>query len=157
VPDLDVHRGWNGDPGLLAAVKELFAYDADSRANGYLYLEGGQDWPPSLAEYGPKLLVGLEQLLGVRFTVALFQAYRDGSGVHWHTDAGYDWQAILSLGVTRTFAVRRSGEDPVWVPLHNGDLAVMPSGFQPEWEHCVPAEDVTGERVSLVFRAVTGS
>jgi len=28
----------------------------------------------------------------------------------------------------------------------------MPSGFQAEWEHCVPAEDVPGERCSLVFR-----
>jgi alkylated DNA repair dioxygenase AlkB len=154
VPELDVHRGWNDDPGLLAAVRELFAYDDDNRANGYLYTEGAQDWPASLAGYGPKLLAGLEQLIDVRFTIALFQAYRDGSGVHWHTDTGYDVQAILSLGVTRTFAVRRPGEDPVRLPLHSGDLAVMPSGFQAEWEHCVPTEDVTGERVSLVFRAV---
>ena len=29
----------------------------------------------------------------------------------------------------------------------------MPPGFQDEHEHCVPAEDVTGERCSIVFRS----
>jgi alkylated DNA repair dioxygenase AlkB len=158
VPDLDVHRKWNEDPGLLAATKELFTYDTDNRANGYLYVEGGQDWPPSFAEHGAKLLVGLEQSLGVRFTIALFQAYRDGSGVGWHADEGYDVQAILSLGVTRTFGIRPlGGGDPQWIQVGHGDLMVMPSGFQAEWQHCVPVEDVTGERCSLVFRAVAGN
>lgn len=154
MPDLDVYRKWSDSAGLLAGLKELFTYDSDGRANGYLYMEGGQEWPSSLAEHGPKMVVGLEQLLGVRFTIALYQAYLDGAGVHWHTDAGYDVQAVLSLGVTRTFGTRRPGSPPVWTSLGSGDLAVMPSGFQAEWEHCVPAEDVAGERVSLVFRAV---
>ena len=38
--------------------------------------------------------------------------------------------------------------------LDHGDLAFMPSGFQDSWQHCVPEEDVPGERVSLVFRTV---
>jgi alkylated DNA repair dioxygenase AlkB len=56
--------------------------------------------------------------------------------------------------VTRTFGVRRPGAEPVWMQVEHGDLVVMPSGFQAEWQHCVPVEDVPGERVSLVFRTV---
>jgi alkylated DNA repair dioxygenase AlkB len=154
--DLDIYRKWNDDPGLLDALRGLFTYDPDGRGNGWLYIEGGQEWPPSLIGAGTRLLVDLEQLLGVWFTVVVFQAYRDGSGVGWHADEGYDVQAILSLGVTRTFGTRRPDGDPVWIRVGHGDLMVMPSGFQSEWQHCVPVEDVVGERCSLVFRAVRG-
>lgn len=99
------------------------------------------------------MLADLQQLLGVRFTIVVFQAYRDGAGVGWHADEGYDVQAVLSLGVTRTFGVRRPGEEPEWVAVESGDLLVMPSGFQSQWQHCVKVEDVTGERCSLVFRS----
>lgn len=86
----------------------------------------------------------------------MFQAYRDGAGVGWHADEGYDVQAVLSLGVTRTFGVRRPDAEPEWVAAESGDLLVMPSGFQSLWQHCVAVEDVTGERCSLVFRSVAG-
>lgn len=153
--ELQVHHKWNSDPGLLDAVRELVTFEDDGRANGYLYIEAGQEWPAPLAEYGPRLLDELEKSLGVHFTIALYQAYLDGSGVHWHTDEGYDVQAILSLGVTRTFGIRRPDAEPVWIALEDGDLAVMPPGFQAEWEHCVRVEDVAGVRCSLVFRAIT--
>jgi alkylated DNA repair dioxygenase AlkB len=152
--DLLVHRNWTDDPGLLPALRELFTYDSEGRANGYLYHEGAQPWPASFAQHGERLLVDLERALGVRFMIALYQAYLDGAGVHWHTDEGYDVQAILSLGVTRTFGTRRTDGDPVWTQVDHGDLLVMPPGFQSQWQHCVPVEDVPGERCSLVFRAV---
>jgi alkylated DNA repair dioxygenase AlkB len=155
--DLDIYRKWNDDPGLLASLQSLFNYDPEGRGNGYLYIEGGQDWPVPFAESGPRLLEDLDELLGVRFTVVVFQAYRDGSGCGWHADEGYDVQAILSLGVTRTFGVRPLGGDPQWIQVGHGDLMVMPSGFQSEWQHSVPVEDVVGERCSLVFRAVAGN
>ncbi len=151
--DLGVHRGWNDDPGLLDAVRGQFAYGpGDDRATGYLY--GEQPWPAALTAAGPRLLDGLNDLLGIRFTIVAFQAYRDGSGCGWHTDSPFDAQAVLSLGTTRTFGTRRLGEEPIWTKVGHGDLVSMPSGFQSEWEHCIPVEDVTGERVSLVFRTV---
>lgn len=105
-----------------------------------------------MREIGPVLLDDLEVLTQVRFTVVAFQAYRNGSGCDWHSDQ-HDIQAILSLGVTRTFGVRPIGGEPEWMSLDHGDLAVMPSGFQAGWQHSVPIEDVLGERCSLVFRS----
>jgi len=155
VGDLHVYRHWNDDPGLLSGVRGLFSYDAgEDRAGGYLYIQGAQDWSASFVERGAQLLADLQHLLGVRFTVVVFQAYRDGSGCTWHADDGYDVQAVLSLGVTRTFGIRKPDAEPIWVSVEHGDLVVMPSGFQAGWQHCVPAEDVIGERCSLVFRAV---
>lgn len=152
--DLGVHRAWNPDPQLLDAVRAEFTYGpGDDRATGYLFTERGwPDWPASLSTAGPALLDQLVDLLDVRFTIVAFQAYRSGSGCGWHTDSPFDAQAVLSLGVTRTFGIRRRGEDPIWTSVGHGDLVVMPSGFQSEWEHCVPVEDVPGERISLVFR-----
>ena len=77
-----------------------------------------------------------------------FQAYRDGTGVGWHADAGWGRQAILSLGVTRGFGVATAA-GAEYLRLAHGDLLAL----DPAAEHCVPVEDVPGERVSLVFRA----
>ncbi len=158
---LRVERAWNDDPGLLAAVRASFAYSppGDDRATGYLYEQPGHGWPAPLAVAGPALLDDLAGLLDVCFTVVAFQAYRGGTGCDWHTDLAFDAQAVLSLGVTRTFGVRLLADDgsygePDWLAVHHGDLVVMPSGFQAQWQHCVPAEPVAGERVSLVFRTV---
>lgn len=137
---------------MLEAVRSLFSYGAgDDRATGYLYGDG-QPWSSRLAELGPALLDDLDSLLGVRFTIVAFQAYRNGSGCDWHADTPFDAQAVLSLGATRTFGVRPLGGEPEWVSVRHGDLVFMPSGFQSSHEHCVPVEDVPGERCSLVFR-----
>lgn len=152
--DLEVRRGWRTDVDVLAAVREVFSYGSgEDRATGYLYTSGEHDWPALLAELGPELLDRLDELLGIRYPIVAFQAYRNGSGCGWHADDPFDAQAILSLGVTRTFGIKpRTGGEPIWTAVAHGDLVVMPSGFQPEWLHCIPEENVTGERVSLVFR-----
>jgi alkylated DNA repair dioxygenase AlkB len=151
--DLRVFRRWCTDPDLLTGVRGLFAYGAgEDRATGYIYAAGEQDWPDGFP--GPFLLEDLERDLEVRFTVALFQAYRNGAGCEWHTDDPFDAQAVLSLGVTRTFGVRPVGGEPEWVEVGHGDLVYMPPGFQQEYEHCVPVEGAPGERYSLVFRTV---
>ena len=153
--DLEVFASWAGDllDGLLDDLRRCFRYGpGEDRATGYLWEDGGQPWPLELRERGPALLAALAVRPGVAFQVCAFQAYRDGAGTPWHADTPFAAQAILSLGVTRTFAVRRPGEDPWLMPVRDGDLIFMPPGFQQEWEHCVPAEDVPGERCSLVFR-----
>lgn len=153
--------GWRaGDTRILPALRACYAYTEDwpDRATGYLYSarQAGalapMPWPEALAGLGPSLLAGLERDTGIEFTAACFQAYRDGTGCGWHHDRDWGAQAVLSLGVTRTFGLRNaSGEKHLL--LAHGDLLVMPAGFQEDWEHCVPVEDVPGERCSIVFRA----
>jgi alkylated DNA repair dioxygenase AlkB len=157
-----VHRllpGWrSGDTELLPALRGLYAYTSGSpgRATGWLYGQPpGTGWPAPLAAAGPGLLAGLQADTGIRFDVVCFQAYLDGTGTGWHHDRDWDAQAILSLGVTRTFGLR-SGDAEQFLRLAHGDLLVMPPGFQDGHEHCVPAEDAPGERCSLVFRARKG-
>lgn len=154
--DLRVYRKWRDDPGLLTAVRGLFTYGpGEDRAAGYVYsADDGQDWPAGLVTAGPPLLADLEHTLGVRFTIALFQAYRNGAGCDWHSDDAFDAQAVLSLGVTRTFGVRQADGDGAWTEVEHGDLVYMPPGFQSRWQHCVPTEPVPGQRCSLVFRTV---
>lgn len=149
---LHVERGWRNNLGLLDALRASFTYGAgEQRATGGLYGDG-QHWPAPLAAAGPALLKDLTALLGIEFPIVAFQAYLNGSGCDWHADTPFDAQAILSLGVTRTFGVRRLGGEPQWIQVEHGDLVVMPAGFQTEWQHCVPVESVAGERCSLVFR-----
>ena len=160
--------GWRADDTTtLPALRQCYAYggtEGPDRATGYLFDAGGRDhptpqprdWPAPLATIGPALLGHLYEDTGIAFTVACFQAYLDGAGVGWHTDAEWDAQAILSLGVTRTLSLRKDGER-YDLPMAHGDLLVMPPGFQQEWEHCVPVEDVTGERCSIVFRSARQS
>ena len=151
-------RGWDEGTGLLAALRTLFTYSerTPGRATGWLYLPAGPpvtDWPPVFAMMGRDLLARLERDTGTVFTAVCFQAYLDGSGTGWHHDRAWAAQAILSLGVTRTFGLRGPTGD-TYLDLHHGDLLFMPPGFQDEWEHCVPAEPAQGERCSLVFRSV---
>ena len=151
-------RGWDEGTGPLAALRTLFTYSdrTPGRATGWLYLRDQApvtDWPPVFAMMGRDLLARLERDTGTVFTAVCFQAYLDGTGCGWHHDRSWDVQAILSLGVTRSFGLRGAAGDTC-LELAHGDLLVMPSGFQDEWEHCVPAESIRGERCSLVFRSV---
>jgi len=154
--DWRLFRGWRaGDAWLLPALRRSFAYTGGDRATGWLWLPDRPPhvtWPLAFADLGPDLLLELQALLDMQVSAVCYQAYRDGAGTGWHHDRDWGAQAILSLGVTRSFAVRRPGEVAQF-PLAHGDLLYMPPGFQDEWEHCVPQEDVPGERCSLVFRA----
>lgn len=155
--------GWD-DTVTLPALRSCFAYSerAPDRATGYLYAARQVGslpvtrWPAALTQIGPALLDGLEDELGTRFTVVAFQAYLGGAGCGWHHDRDWAAQAIYSLGVTRTFGVRRGGAEQ-FLRLVHGDLLYMPPGFQDEWEHSVPTEEVPGERCSLVFRTSKGA
>jgi alkylated DNA repair dioxygenase AlkB len=99
--------------------------------------------------------------LGEPFTTAGLCCYRDGSdSVAWHGDtigrshSEDTMVAIVSLGATRTFAMRRRGGGPsLRLPLAHGDLLVMGGSCQRTWEHAVPkTSSTTGARVSIQFR-----
>ena len=88
--------------------------------------------------------------------------YRDGhDSVAWHGDtigrgATHDTVvAILSLGASRTFALRpRGGGASRRFVLDHGDLFVMGGRSQRTWEHAIPKTvRGVGPRVSIQLRA----
>src|SRR5262245_21464629 len=114
---LEVHPAWWPDADLtLAAARTAFRYGpGEDRATGYLYGDG-QRCSPALATEGDRLLEGLDEKLGLRYSHVAFQAYRNGSGCDWHTDA-FNEQAVLSLGASRRLGIRRPGGDPQWTTV----------------------------------------
>jgi len=99
--------------------------------------------------------------LGEPFTTAGLCLYRDGNdSVAWHGDtigrsAVEDTMvAVLSLGATRTFALRpRGGGTALRIRHHHGDLLVMGGSCQRTWEHAIPkTARPSGPRISIQFR-----
>lgn len=99
--------------------------------------------------------------LGEPFTTAGLCLYRDGSdSVAWHGDTigrsstEDTMVAIVSLGATRTFAMRPRGGGPsLRLPQAHGDLLVMGGSCQRTWEHSVPkTSGCAGPRISIQFR-----
>jgi alkylated DNA repair dioxygenase AlkB len=102
--------------------------------------------------------------LGEPFTTVGLCLYRDGSdSVAWHGDTiGRSSTedtivAIVSLGATRTFALRpraRAAQgQSLRLPQAHGDLLVMGGSCQRTWEHSVPKTSAcTGPRISIQFR-----
>lgn len=99
--------------------------------------------------------------LGEPFTSAGLCLYRDGSdSVAWHGDtigrgATEDTMiAIVSVGATRTLALRPRGGGPALrLPQRHGDLLVMGGSCQRTWEHAIPKTATpTGPRISIQFR-----
>jgi alkylated DNA repair dioxygenase AlkB len=62
--------------------------------------------------------------------------------------------AIVSLGATRTLALRpRGGGASLRLPLAHGDLLVMGGSCQRTWQHSVPkTTKPCGSRISIQFR-----
>lgn len=99
--------------------------------------------------------------LGEPFTTAGLCLYRDGNdSVAWHGDnigrskTEDTMVAIVSLGATRTFALRpRGGGKSLRIQHAHGDLLVMGGSCQRTWEHAVPKTTrPTGPRISIQFR-----
>lgn len=99
--------------------------------------------------------------LGEPFTTAGLCLYRNGSdSVAWHGDTigrsstEDTMVAIVSLGATRTFAMRpRGGGHSLRLPLAHGDLLVMGGSCQRTWEHSIPKTSACASpRISIQFR-----
>ncbi|MGH3562252.1 MAG: alpha-ketoglutarate-dependent dioxygenase AlkB [Mycobacterium sp.] len=99
--------------------------------------------------------------LGEPFTTAGLCLYRDGGdSVAWHGDTigrsstEDTMVAIVSLGATRTLALRpRGGGRALRLSQRHGDLLVMGGSCQRTWEHSIPKTSApTGPRISIQFR-----
>ena len=104
----------------------------------------------------------VQQRTACEFNSVLLTFYRNGNDyVNWHADdedeLGSDPViASLSLGATRAFQYRHRPNGLTGnVHLRNGDLLLMQSAFQANWEHRVPSEPtINASRINLTFRKV---
>jgi len=174
---IEVRAGWlAGDPsvgeGLLDALLATVPWRAERRQMydrvvdvprlvSFHDLTADEPPHPALARLRRRLNDIYAGELGEPFTTVGLCCYRDGSdSVAWHGDtigrsSSEDTMvAIVSLGATRTFALRRRGGGPsLRLPQAHGDLLVMGGSCQRTWEHAVPKTSApTGPRVSIQFR-----
>ena len=102
----------------------------------------------------------VQMIAGVEFNAVLQNLYRDGSdSVAWHADDEPEMGPVVasvSFGATRTFKVRHNiTREVTKYELGDGDLLVMPAGFQETHQHCITkTKRAVGERLNLTFRQV---
>lgn len=117
----------------------------------------GEPMPPELADLQSRV----EDRLGVRFTAASVQYYRDGNdSVAWHSDHTEELidlpvVAVLSLGAVREMQIRSKARPrrTFSCDLDPGSLFVMSGRAQEFWEHHIPKVNRgTGARISVAFR-----
>lgn len=147
--------------GREYACKRLVTFAAEA---GLRYRYSGSEhrgcgFPRPLAVLAARVNV----MLGTAFDSILLTRYRDGDDqLGWHADREPDLGtepelAVVSLGVSRTLAFRKSRASStprraIRYRLESGSLLHMGPGTQSNWQHCLPAERCQGERISLSFR-----
>ncbi len=119
-------------------------------------------WPhPLLHEACDRLSAHYLPVIGEPLRTAGLCLYRDGSdSVAWHGDrigrSRYEDTvvAIVSLGATRTLALRPTGGGTALrFATGHGDLLVMGGSCQRTWEHAIPKTTAAaGPRISAQFR-----
>lgn len=171
-------RGW-GSSLSLAEVRDAITWEARTirmygkeivvpRLTAWM---GGESYSYSGIKHDPTptphvvrhIQVVAEHLSRVRFNSVLANLYRDGSdSVAWHSDDEPELGpepviASLSLGASRTFAIRRTTGARLRYPmvLHHGDLLIMSGRSQLDYQHAIPKTTrPVGERINLTFRTV---
>ncbi|HEX5191329.1 MAG TPA: alpha-ketoglutarate-dependent dioxygenase AlkB [Solirubrobacteraceae bacterium] len=169
-------------PGFINAADELFdvlasavpwheermhMYENTVRVPRLLArYESGEALPhPVLEEARSTLNLHYADEPGAPFVSAGLCLYRDGSdSVAWHGDriareSPRDTMvAVVSLGATRTFALRpKSGGPGLRLPVGHGDLLVMGGSCQRTWLHAIPkVANCLGARISIQFRPAWG-
>ena len=174
---VDVRSGWltDGPDHLTALFDELVAtmpwraerrpmYDRIvdvPRLVSFHDLSAGPPPHPRIGELCDRLNACYAEELGEPFVTAGLCLYRDGNdSVAWHGDrigrgSREDTMiAIVSLGASRTFALRPAGGGrALRLPQGHGDLLVMGGSCQRTWEHAVPkTAKPCGPRLSIQYR-----
>lgn len=170
---VDVRCGWlEGTDGLLDELQAAVPWRAERRRMydrvldvprlvSFHDLATGNPPHPALNRLRRRLNDIYAGELGEPFTTVGLCLYRSGAdSVAWHGDTlgrggTVDTMvAIVSLGATRTFALRPRGGGPsLRLPQHHGDLLVMGGACQRTWEHAIPKTATpSGPRISVQFR-----
>jgi alkylated DNA repair dioxygenase AlkB len=182
---IDVHSGWLAGPeadALFDALTNAVPWRAERRQMydrvvdvprlvSFCDLETEPGPHPMIEQLRARLSDSYANELGEPFTTAGLCLYRDGTdSVAWHGDTigrsstEDTMVAIVSLGATRVFALRRRGggrspeplgrrHQTLRLPLGHGDLLVMGGSCQRTWEHSVPKTSTpTGPRISIQYR-----
>jgi alkylated DNA repair dioxygenase AlkB len=170
---IDVRSGWlTGADDLFRALRSSVPWRAERRQMYDRVVDVPRlvSFHDLAAEHAPHPLIGrlrrrLNDIyageLGEPFTTVGLCLYRDGAdSVAWHGDTigrsrtEDTMVAIVSLGATRTFALRpRGGGRSLRLPQRHGDLLVMGGSCQRSWEHSIPKTSAsTGPRISIQFR-----
>ena len=113
-------------------------------------------WP----KYAGKLREKLRRDFGITANGVLVNRYANGQdSMGWHCDDEPEILACsdiasISIGASRDFVIRhKASQQQYRIPLHSGDLLIMHSPMQDEWEHCVPKRlKVLEPRVNFTFR-----
>jgi alkylated DNA repair dioxygenase AlkB len=170
---IDLRSGWLADAGELfdalvttvpwrAERRQMYDRVVDvPRLVSFHDLTAHEAPHPQLDRLRRRLNDSYAGELGEPFTTVGLCLYRDGSdSVAWHGDTigrsrdEDTMVAIVSLGTTRTFAMRpRGGGRSLRLPQGHGDLLVMGGSCQRTWEHAVPKTSApAGPRISIQFR-----
>ncbi len=148
------HRPELVTAALRAWLGGFVRYDDDGRGSCWLATCGRKALPVLLGKVAQAVMPG------VVFPGVLLQSYRDGNAITpCHADASGGF--ILSIGAARTFRIHRSRpggcDDPVadgiTIECVEGTCLLMDAAFHAGWHHQIIADpDITGEKLSLVFR-----
>lgn len=170
---LDVRPGWLSDESaLVGELQSVIPWRAERRRMydrvldvprlvSFHDLAADEAPHPAIARLRRRLNDIYAGELGEPFTTVGLCLYRDGGdSVAWHGDtlgrgAHHDTMvAIVSVGATRTFALRpRGGGTALRLAQRHGDLLVMGGSCQRTWEHSIPKTATpTGPRISIQFR-----
>jgi len=110
-----------------------------------------------------QIKINVESNCKMSFNTALVNLYRNGNDcVGWHSDSEslfVDFPIVvsLSLGSARYFHFRNKLDSKIKKKflLENGDLLIMGSSIQNEWQHAILKEpNVISPRINITFRNV---
>ena len=115
-------------------------------------------WPPNLVDLKEKI----EEKLKTAFNSVLCNYYKDGNDyIGWHQDNEADLGmdpiiASISLGAERKFLLRNCQTRRIKeFILSDGDLFVMHSDCQRNWQHSLPrSRHIQNPRINLTYRKI---
>ena len=163
---VDVGRGWLDDaPVLYDALRDSVPWRQARLWRYERWVDEPRLTAGRAAAGGHAVVIeahrDLRRGYGVDFDGPAFSWYRDGrDGVAFHRDRELRYLddtviAILTLGATRPFLLRRRGTEAASHDLApaGGDLLVLGGRCQADWEHAVPKlSRLVGGRISLQWR-----
>jgi len=168
-PEILYLGNWFADhEGLFSELKSTLHWNKKFRSRftvsfglSYTKSSGLQQKRPFPVSF-EKITQKIEQELGYSPNNCLANYYPTGHHyINFHSDQDMEMQAhsgvcIVSLGTTRHMQLRKIDDHRISYayPLAPGSLFYMTDQLQKDWQHGIPTESGSGERISLSFRAL---